>query len=889
MTRGPGGRARATHLWRAIGVTGLAVLAFPRATWGGTPWSTLVVEDPAAARTTLENEVARARAHGDPHVLAAALISLSDARIELSDLDGATRSAEEAIAVSQGSADFPHEVFARIVRGDVDFYHGEFGAARRSYEEALALGREHSLRAGEAAALKSLGIARKYQGEFEESIDDLEAARQIFVEQGDAAGEVSALMNLGGAYVFLGDLGRGLDAYLPALEMARGLDEWHVHHVLMRMGLLYLTAGFPEEALPVLEEASEIAERRGLTLQRPWVLFSLSRALMALGRRDEAMAIARRALSISENLSGAGRSARYAEMGWLHLEPDPERTLEWARRALAEESDPADGERWHLHVLMADALGRLGRLDEAIARYREAVAAIESIRSSIAGEGFRSTYLEKHVDVYQRLVAALVQRWERSGEEADAAAAFEALERGRARMLLESLGGATGPAEPAPTATSVGRALEPGEAFLSYMAASDGLLALVVTADRVLPVRLPGDGRALARRVENYLQLLSGGEEEAARLVAARLAREILHPLLPDLPAGADHLIIAPDGALHRVPFETLPLPGTEADASEATPLVLDRYAVSYVPSAAAMVRLDRNAAGVADTRRDLLMLAAPLLPASLHDGGTAGGTSRGSLDVYAGEGLRIPALPYSAREAESLRRIVSRGSEIDLGASAGEARLKRLLPEEFRIVHVAAHGLVSTRRPDRSALVLSASPAGPTDAPEDGLLHAFEIRKLHLDCDLVVLSACQTARGRMVGGEGEQGLARAFMVSGARSVLASLWSVEDAPTASFMESFYLGLASGLPPAQALRRAKLAMRRSQPGLSARDWAAFVLIGHGDAPIRLEGRPWWDLHSRAARAAFAVAGPGALLGGGLILGTALRLRAANQRLRVRSAR
>jgi CHAT domain-containing protein len=409
------------------------------------------------------------------------------------------------------------------------------------------------------------------------------------------------------------------------------------------------------------------------------------------------------------------------------------------------------------------------------------------------------------------------------------------------------------------------------------MAGPGGLVVFVVTAERVRPVTLGSAPQALGRRVENYVQLLTSGDEGAARNVAARLAREILDPLLANLPAATDHLIIVPDGAVHLVPFETLRLPGDDPAAPDLGRLVLDRYAVSYVPSAGTMVRLDEPRSGDVDARRDLLMLAASVLPESLRENGEAGGSSRGSLAVYADEGLRIPELPYSAREAERVRRIVSARSEIDLGADASEARLKRLLPDQFRIVHVAAHGLVSAVRPDRSALVLAAGGAGGPGATEDGLLHAFEIRRLRVDCDLVVLSACQTTRGRILGGEGEQGLARAFVAAGARSVLASLWSVEDAATASLMESFYAGLASGLPPAQALRRAKLEVRGRSATHGARDWAAFVLIGHGDRAISLEGRPWWDPGGRSAHTALAVAGPGALLGGGLILGAALRRR------------
>jgi CHAT domain-containing protein len=150
-------------------------------------------------------------------------------------------------------------------------------------------------------------------------------------------------------------------------------------------------------------------------------------------------------------------------------------------------------------------------------------------------------------------------------------------------------------------------------------------------------------------------------------------------------------------------------------------------------------------------------------------------------------------------------------------------------------VIHFATHGLVSQRSPERSALVLS---SGPDDG-EDGFLETREIYGLKLHSDLVVLSACRTARGPILAGDSVEGLAQAFFFAGARSVLASLWDVSDARTTELMADFYGHLAEGLSKAEALRKAKLDMMGNGASSAPRYWAAFVLLGEGDQSIPLK--------------------------------------------------
>jgi CHAT domain-containing protein len=149
-------------------------------------------------------------------------------------------------------------------------------------------------------------------------------------------------------------------------------------------------------------------------------------------------------------------------------------------------------------------------------------------------------------------------------------------------------------------------------------------------------------------------------------------------------------------------------------------------------------------------------------------------------------------------------------------------------------MLHFATHGVIDETRPDRSGLVLTASPP-----LEDGLLQTREIYGLRLQADLVTLSACQTALGRNVTGEGMIGLTRAFYYAGARAVVASLWDIEDASTSRLMQQFYANLRHGQPIDVALQQAKIALIRAS-GVTSRPfyWASFVASGRTRASIEL---------------------------------------------------
>ncbi len=184
---------------------------------------------------------------------------------------------------------------------------------------------------------------------------------------------------------------------------------------------------------------------------------------------------------------------------------------------------------------------------------------------------------------------------------------------------------------------------------------------------------------------------------------------------------------------------------------------------------------------------------------------------------------------PAHARRSRRSRVSTPRNAEAFIGEQATEERAKAV-GKNVPLIHYACHAYVNERFPLDSALVFTI-PDKPKEGQDNGLLQAWEIfEKVRIDADLVTLSACETGLGKEMGGEGLIGLTRAFQYAGARSVLASLWRVEDASTGELMERFYGHLRTGKTKDEALRLAQIDLIRSADFAQPKDWAAFQLNG-----------------------------------------------------------
>jgi CHAT domain-containing protein len=332
---------------------------------------------------------------------------------------------------------------------------------------------------------------------------------------------------------------------------------------------------------------------------------------------------------------------------------------------------------------------------------------------------------------------------------------------------------------------------------------------LALTRDTVSRHELPSS-QEIAAQVDILGGLLLEEEASLGR-PTARLFQDLLGEGMRSVPDDTKRLVIVPDGPLHRLPFETLREP------DQVVPLGV-RYAISYVPSATAWMRWKRSVVENATDR--VLSLADPEL-------GSSGIDSELSRKNPWASGLTVGPLPFARREARDVADLGGKGSLLLQGAGASESALKDdSQADRYRVVHFATHAVLDHHRPERSAILLV-----PGSDQEDGLLQMREIAALEFNDSLVILSACSSATGEELGGEGVMGLAHAFFRAGARTVVAASHPLRDDETAHLMSSFARRLGRGLSVAEALADARREM--VEDGLPARAWAAVVVLGDGD--------------------------------------------------------
>lgn len=516
--------------------------------------------------------------------------------------------------------------------------------------------------------------------------------------------------------------------------------------------------------------------------------------------------------------------------------------------------------------LEARARRPLGQIDEAIACLRRGATALESSRLSPAGSE-RQEWLafRTAAKIYDQLAVLLIQK----GELLEA---LLTVERGRARTLLKlaasargwlpadltaseresvtriesriaelnaELGQATadrrpllserldearneleelrarlfsdrrGDKRPAPFVPEISRetlgSLPPDLTFIEYVAAFDDIYALTLR-------NAGGTPRVTAKRLGSKESIHAVVGELNARMVrrdlayrsSARRMYDLLLAPFEDELRSATTLCLIPTGELWSVPFAAL--------VDEAGRYVTSRHAVLYEPAVGVFLHLSRRPRG----SNPKVMFAA---------GNPA--TEKGVSDTLAAayHSVKLVPLPDAAREANNIARLYAGRSIAVTGSEATEEVVRKNV-ERFDILHYAVHAILDDRNPMYSRLVFAKSSHGN----DDGFLEAREVMDLSTTANMVVLSACDTARGKDEAGEGLIGLSWAFLAAGSRAIVATKWKAESQVTARLMVDFHRRVEQGESPERALRKAQVSLMRDPRYLDPFYWAPFMLMG-----------------------------------------------------------
>ncbi len=691
--------------------------------------------------------------------------------------------------------------------GIFSYQFADYDQAMEIWEEGLALARRCGDQRRVAALLNACAIGVSITGDDEHAVGLQQELILLRREIGDVRGEGVSWYNLAYSYEALYRIPESIESLRQSLRLqleARNNYGVALSRTALANGLF--ATGKIEEALALSDSAVTNAEHEGAPVLIGNALAARAEKYRQLGHHARALEDFERARAILVE-GGVVRVAAAnatSQAGSLVALGRAEEAL-----ALLDESssvlDAAGARAQHLaaRAMRGRVLAACHRIDEARAELEATLAEFVQFRAELQTELGRAESFRLAGTAYTDL--AVLESGPR---------AWELVEESAAAGLREKLG-----MEVTDFATFRAHLSSIGAIGLQFSSATpEYVVVCVITPEefRVATLELPPD---FAREIATAMHLMAGGNDDAFwRPVLARIGAV----LLPELPSESDRLVLIP-GAFAGLPFEALPFGDGELG---------DHFAVSYAPSATSFLSLQ----GRATAPGPMLVLADPTLREANMDA---------AFEALRAVRRPIEPLPHAREEA----RVVATGDAVILqGVEATPASF--IVHATGRsVIHFATHAIVDASHPDHSAIVLAANRDDAGANPDSGssLLDAATIETLELHADLVSLSGCSTANGYLVAGEGTYGLARAFLVAGARTVVASWWEVEDAAASRFMELFYGELKKGEDRDRALQHARAAM--GEEGYPARDRLAFALIGATAAPIealRSPQFPWFAL-------------------------------------------
>ena len=692
------------------------------------------------------------------------------------------------------------------------------------------------------------GDALALAGEWDEAMAFHKRRRDRAREIKSLPKEREAFVKLGSIYKRSGELNKARQSLSEAIRIDRTPPVPQLGSLsesLLALGRLEVQAGDLPKAEELLVEARQTANPYDLDQ-----LWQVERALAAAlaGQKKFGLAADHFELALSA-LEGARERLRPEEFalrfGTDRLQVYDEYASFLARRAI-ETGETADAEKAMLVVerrraqalweLMALGWARLrpDAIPEQLKRARDVEARLAA-KQGILRDQFTLAPEKRNLPLISQLEADLKLAKEEHSR------LLTALAQGSFRFSSPA-------ALPRDLIAEARRELGPHRVLIEYLVTDESVFAFVLSPAGLKAVPLPVGRQKMRSQVQNLLRpfyRLRAGELDLARigfdfLTAHELYAQLVAPLEAFI--GQDsQVLVVPDDALYYLPMELLVDELAEKKPEnrhlyaecEGARFLIRRYTISYLTAAAQIV----GGPDVSLRPFETLTLLAMADPAARQDKGVLYQEDplSGRLHSASYSWAFLPP-PGASDEADRIRGYFPPANATVLtGTRATETSYKALSPRSG-IIHLATHAIAADDQPFYSTLILT--PDGK--AHEDGFLQAYEIIRSPLRASLVVLSACETARGPLGRGEGLVGLVSAFFQAGARSVLATQWSIDES-TADLMTSFYGALAEGKSQAGALRQAKLDLMKKRLRFAGIEvslahpffWAPFVLIGSGN--------------------------------------------------------
>jgi len=740
---------------------------------------------------------------------------------------------------------------------------------RRDWSEIHELSQKSNDRHLESRARGELAILKVLAGEPAAS-DDVAASLWHAKDTGDISNELRFRTAIAGMYRSAGRNHDALGHLDRALDLADQEQASSFFAAYFEKAVVLFSERQVDKALPLVDHCVSEARLTGSRVNAAQALFLQGMVKSERGLATEAGDLLRQTLDIARevgyhrlvSMTSLELSKIYRISGALW------KALDVAEQGLKSSLKTGDPFEAIVHIQNKAAIrADQGRFIEADRLYQEAIGALNALLAKFNSAHARAFIISRMSDLYADYYSVSLMKLK------DPAKAFAILEQARGRSISDSLRGRmTFPVLPkapekqdsfvlfekaladfqkrlwlkqdppdfrsvlseifdleqhlgssrdagrhavegqifAPIpVTEIQEVLYPGEVILEYVLQEPHSTCLAIGRDNIHGITLASRS-VIEEAVKNYREEIRQGRMGTE--IARRLYALLLAPV-GDLTQKL-RITIVPDGLLHLLPFETLSIqPGR---------LLIETHMIDYSPAATVTFLLRKNS--VARTRRSWFLGVGDARYPSLDESGS----------VFFANTPHPARLPGSRAEISAIEKALDGVSDTVtlLGENVSESAVKSSNLEDFDILHFAVHGTSDVDFPARSALLF-----GPESESDDDIFQAWEISRLRLRADLVVMSACDTAVGKVLDQEGISNLVHSFLLAGARSVVASIWPADDRSSADLMTRFYSFLAQGMDKGSALRQAKLDfIKKYQDKAVPIYWAGFVMIGDSSDSI-----------------------------------------------------
>lgn len=689
---------------------------------------------------------------------------------------------EEILPVFQAEKDRSNEGWVFHNLGSIYDDLGETAKAIQYLQNALKIREEIGEKSQQAVTLVNLGEIFKETGKPQEALKNMSQALTIFTELGNEINQATCYNNLGGIYEDLGDLQKAAESYTKSLELNRKFrHRLNESANLKNLAVLSIKLGDLPKALEFQAKNLDLIEdfRTKLSQQDLQVKFFASR------QNDYELNI-----DLLMKLHKSFPDKNYDALA-----------LQTSERMRARNLLESIGSTELREGIAPDLLEKEKDL-------RRKINSLEDIRQRFISAKATTEQLSQVEEIIDANLRNLYEMW------------------AKMRESSPKYGNFTQP-KPLSLSEIQQTILDENSVLLEYALGSERTYVFVVSKDKLKVIELPKrteienlarafyqNLKARSQKVSNETQTqrqfrLQKNETERQKN-GLQLSKILLAPIAKDI-ENKRLLIVAPE-ILQYIPFSALANPKNEAQ------YLIETNEIVNLPSASTLATIRKVEHQSAP--KDIAIFADPIFS----------GNDERIHSVASNLRSNFQRLEFSREEAEKIVSLISPEKRFAAFDSAANLQtLRELDLRQFRILHLATHGILNPKFPELSGIVLSL--IDEKGNQRDGMLYLSEIYNLRLNAKLVVLSACETALGKEIQGEGLVGLTHGFMYSGAESVLASLWQVDDYATSELMQRFYQAmLKEGLTPAKALQKTQISMIKEKGLQSPYYWSAFTLQG-----------------------------------------------------------